>query len=197
MHTRAWGVQEVHLLSMASRIRTRRRHTPSRPPWTLLMARWWWCLAAFLGLTTTKTTGPKIAWAQTAAPTMIPTAFPSTATGTNILQFGCFASAAAFSPTSWVLVAGSVDQVSSGYASVPQCSCPHLLDLAGGSAGTIQQTLDTTPGHFYNVSYQISGNYNGLYQGTFTSEYKWGTSDTWRETYPKPPTGLSPTCYTA
>lgn len=80
--------------------------------------------------------------------------------GAELLQNGCFSGA--FAPTNWVIVSGTVDRIPPGaYASVPTCACGWSLDLAGSSSGTIQQTLSTDPLHYYNVSYYLTGNYNG------------------------------------
>lgn len=81
------------------------------------------------------------------------------------------------------MTAGSVDQEApTSFASVPTCACGYTLDLAGGSPGTITQTLDTSPGNYYNVSVYMSGNYNSAYRGAYTVRITFG-STTWNESY--------------
>jgi hypothetical protein len=118
-------------------------------------------------------TMPKITWAQTV--------------GANVVNYGCFTPGAFDAvPERWNVTAGSVDQLNTNqanfYGGVPQCACGYAIDLDGQSPGTIQQTVETTANHFYNVSYQLSGNFNNAFLGPAKARFTWG-SFTWEESF--------------
>lgn len=129
-----------------------------------LLGRWWLPIVLLQALTCF--TMPKTTWARTV--------------GTNVVDYGCFTPGYL---TSWTVTPGSVDQLAPpGYGSVPQCACGCTIDLDGQAPGTIKQTVETTANHFYNVSYQLSGNFNNVFLGPARARFTWG-SFTWEESF--------------
>lgn len=63
--------------------------------------------------------------------------------------------------TEWAVTTGSVDWID-GYWSGPNSSNPYSIDLNGTDPGAIAQTFATTAGATYIVSFQLSGNPDGL-----------------------------------
>lgn len=55
----------------------------------------------------------------------------------------------------WVVTSGSVKRQGRKAYGAPNC-CLFTLELRGNSPGTIAQTLWTTPGHYYEVSFGVS-----------------------------------------
>jgi choice-of-anchor C domain-containing protein len=57
--------------------------------------------------------------------------------------------------TGWTVSAGNIDYIGTYWTAA---AGSRNIDLNGISAGTIQQTFDTTPGKFYQVTFALAGN---------------------------------------
>ncbi|MFN8109212.1 MAG: choice-of-anchor C family protein [Thermoleophilia bacterium] len=85
--------------------------------------------------------------------------------GAELVTNGGFETPAASGPFSqrsadfggWTLDSGDVDQVATYWAAA---AGGQSLDLNGGAPGAISQTLATTPGDTYRITFQVAGNWS-------------------------------------